>query len=710
MKKKVLILLLILASILTIQTVSADITTSLNTPGNNTWDVDGTVTFNCTVQINESNESITNLSLWGNWNLSTWALITTNTTAITNATGYIFTTNLQNGTWLWNCEGYTNNSESAFASANYTINVDSVNPVVNALNNYGDDTWTTSTNITFGFNTTDNNPDTCVLYHNASGTFVANVTASYTNNTDIDFTAITFSSDGHYLWNVLCNDSAGNTDWFTNNYTLKIDSTNPTISLDAPGDNTWDSDGSVIFQYTPTDTNIDSCILYTNSTGSWVANITNSSLNSGNQVNNTLSLSDGTYIWNVQCNDSAGNAVFNGTNYTINVDTSAITVNSLNNYDDDTWTTSRTVIFGFNVTDNNLDTCVLYHNASGWAANVTNSSVTSNEDTNFTSITFSSDGTYLWNVLCNDSAGNTDWFTSNYTLKVDSGAPVISSITNSSITSSGATITWITNEAANSSVAYGTNSSNLNSSSGDATTTTSHSISLTSLSASTAYYYNVTSCDASGNCNTSGPNNFTTSAATTTTTTTTGSSRTTTGTIVTKTTIGTTPKTVTLKMTDKALFTVDNEIHTAQINRIYQDHVTITVRSLGPINVDLYYGKTAKVDINDDGIFDITITLEEIFTSSAKITFQLIKEEVPESILKAEDEEKKPIATIEEREPEPIAEEPEEKVTTAKTEPTTAPEISTFGKILNVLVVIIVLAAIFGVIYFIFRKKSVFKK
>ncbi|MBW2966308.1 hypothetical protein KY342_04360, partial [Candidatus Woesearchaeota archaeon] len=146
-----------------------DLSMSLDSPGNNTWDTDGTVSFNCTVQINESNESITNVSLWGNWNSSTWQLITTNTTAVSNATSYQFDTSLQNGTWLWNCEGYTNNSESTFASANRTINVDSVNPVVNTLDNYGNDTWTTSQTVIFGFNATDDNTDTCVLYHNASG-------------------------------------------------------------------------------------------------------------------------------------------------------------------------------------------------------------------------------------------------------------------------------------------------------------------------------------------------------------------------------------------------------------------------------------------------------------------------------------------------------------------------------------------------------------
>ena len=56
-----------------------------------------------------------------------------------------------------------------------TATVDETSPVVNTLNNYNNNSWTTSTTITFGFNTTETNPDTCVLYHNASG-WTANIT------------------------------------------------------------------------------------------------------------------------------------------------------------------------------------------------------------------------------------------------------------------------------------------------------------------------------------------------------------------------------------------------------------------------------------------------------------------------------------------------------------------------------------------------------
>jgi len=304
-----------------------------------------------------------------------------------------------------------------------TATVDQTSPVVNTLNNYANDSWTTDTSVIFGFKATDTNNDTCILYHNAS-TWGANVTKTYTSNADTNFSAITLSN-GHYLWNVLCNDSAGHTAWNGDNYTLKVDATDPAASLDIPTNDSWDSDGSVTFGYTPSDTNLEACILYGNFSNSWAANETNSSLTSGIQINNTLSLEDGYYIWNVKCNDSAGNSAFNGTNYTIKVDKIAPVVNTLNNYANNSWTTSKTVTFGFNMTDTNNDTCILYHNASTWGANVTKT-YTSNEDTNFSAIIFASDGHYLWNVLCNDSAGHTAWNGDNYTLKVDATDPAAS--------------------------------------------------------------------------------------------------------------------------------------------------------------------------------------------------------------------------------------------------------------------------------------------
>jgi hypothetical protein len=93
----------------------------------------------------------------------------------------------------------------------------------------------------------------------------------------------------------------------------------------------------------------------------------------------------------------------------------------------------------------------------------------------------------------------------------DTTPPVISAVANVSITNQSATITWTTDEASNSTVNYGTTTA-VGTFAGSDTDVTSHSVGLSGLTNNTLYYYNVTSCDAADNCNTSIQYNFTTLA------------------------------------------------------------------------------------------------------------------------------------------------------------------------------------------------------
>ncbi len=91
----------------------------------------------------------------------------------------------------------------------------------------------------------------------------------------------------------------------------------------------------------------------------------------------------------------------------------------------------------------------------------------------------------------------------------DTTPPVISTII-ATPGSALAAITWNTNENSNSSVAYGLTSA-LGNIISDVIYVISHLIILSPLNPSTTYYYQVTSCDASGNCANSSIMNFTTS-------------------------------------------------------------------------------------------------------------------------------------------------------------------------------------------------------
>ncbi|MDD1679225.1 MAG: Ig-like domain-containing protein, partial [Methanomicrobiales archaeon] len=89
-------------------------------------------------------------------------------------------------------------------------------------------------------------------------------------------------------------------------------------------------------------------------------------------------------------------------------------------------------------------------------------------------------------------------------------APIISSVSASLVTSSGATITWTTDKASDSQVDYGTTSSYGGSTTLNATMVTSHSQTLSGLTANTLYHYRVKSKDVSGNLAVSGDFTFTT--------------------------------------------------------------------------------------------------------------------------------------------------------------------------------------------------------
>jgi chitodextrinase len=92
----------------------------------------------------------------------------------------------------------------------------------------------------------------------------------------------------------------------------------------------------------------------------------------------------------------------------------------------------------------------------------------------------------------------------------DTTPPVISSVTSSGISSSGATITWSTNEASDSQVEYGLTTSYGSSTPLNTNLVTNHSVTLSGLTAGATYHYRVKSKDAAANGATSGDYNFTT--------------------------------------------------------------------------------------------------------------------------------------------------------------------------------------------------------
>ena len=135
-------------------------------------------------------------------------------------------------------------------------------------------------------------------------------------------------------------------------------------------------------------------------------------------------------------------------------------------------------------------------------------------------VTSLNSGTYYFAVTALDIDANESDFSNEVSQTIgtaDTTPPTISSVTASSLSSSGATITWTTDEAADTQVDYGTTAGYGSSTSLNAALVASHSQTLTGLSAGTLYHYRVKSRDAAGNLATSTDYTFTTPAAADTT-------------------------------------------------------------------------------------------------------------------------------------------------------------------------------------------------
>jgi phosphodiesterase/alkaline phosphatase D-like protein len=219
-----------------------------------------------------------------------------------------------------------------------------------------------------------------------------------------------------------------------------------------------------------------------------------------------------TYHYRVKSRDAAGNLRTSG-DFTFTTDppadTTAPTISSVassnitTNSARITWTTNE-----------GSDTQVEYGTTTSYGSSSTlNTSMVTSHTVNLAGLAA---GTlYHYRVKSRDAAGNlrtSGDFTFTTDPAADTTPPTISSVSVSSITTTGATISWTTNEASNTQVEYGTTTSYGSWTTVNPAMVTSHSANLTGLSANTLYHYRVKSRDAAGNLQTSGDFTFTTNA------------------------------------------------------------------------------------------------------------------------------------------------------------------------------------------------------
>ena len=97
---------------------------------------------------------------------------------------------------------------------------------------------------------------------------------------------------------------------------------------------------------------------------------------------------------------------------------------SLNSATNKPTTNNLTVDFQFTVSGDEIVNCSLWTNETGsWSKTADNQTAVSNTTTNTITYTFSSDGSYLWNIQCWNSTGDYDFANSNRTINIDSITP-----------------------------------------------------------------------------------------------------------------------------------------------------------------------------------------------------------------------------------------------------------------------------------------------
>ena len=386
------------------------------------------------------------------------------------------------------------------------------------------------------------------------------------------------------MWRVYVNDSAGNwnvSDEFS--YTT-IDGTAPVEAFGTnPVDKYNDSDGSIVFGFKCSDNvGVSYIQLWTNTTGVWHANYTNSSYTNNTWLNITVAgiAQARNYKWAVWCNDSSENANMT-TNRTFNVDKTDPEITSTDPDDEEEYTLSsggtKTVTFTYQVIDNfGIKNCSLYIDGS---VEDYDSSVLNDIDQTF-SYTFVDDGDYDWEIECFDYAGRSD----ESLLKTMTINPYSSSSSDTTTCTSGAkrclgnnlqrcsSNTWATIEAC----ANGCNSTSLTCKGVTTNTTTTPNL----ISTLTQTYDNLTQL-----------NN----------------------------------KTYDLSIGGLVNFTLNNATHALTVQNLTDDSATIEVKS-DPVVFTLKVNKTKEVDLDGNKKNDFSVTLLSLADNKASLMIKALSE------------------------------------------------------------------------------------
>ena len=382
----------------------------------------------------------------------------------------------------WNITAIVNNTNGT-STKTWTLAVADITKPVLAIILPSNTTYN-SVSRTLNYTASDNNAlGACWYNYNGANTTLAgciNATFTALNNQQSTLT-------------LYANDSAGNVN--STNVTFTVDTTYPQIAFTGTDANdSYKSRTWIYANLTINETNFKNVTF----------NLYNTTLvNSTNYTDSTRSvnwtgLAEGVYYINATAYDNVGNVNYTETRR-ITLDTTLPTL-SLDSPSNNSWSAANAISFRYVPVDTNLNSCSLYHNATSWAANATNTSVVSGAQSAFS--VAMPDGNYAWNVNCSDLAGNSAFNASNFTVHVDATLPTVSFGSATAQNNSYFNRNWIyanatvveANEANITFTLYNTTLVNSTNSTGGLL-----GINWTNLASNIRYYYNITVYDNAGN-------------------------------------------------------------------------------------------------------------------------------------------------------------------------------------------------------------------
>jgi subtilisin family serine protease len=295
-------------AVVSLDTDSPNVT--LISPINGTSSIGVNQTFKC----NATDLSLKNMTFYL-WNSSGIYNETFSNLSTSDNNFEINISNMPYGDYTWNCVYYDENNNLAYNSNNsfsiIGINVDLVSPADELYTN-ANQTFKCSINSSNGLTNA-----TFYLWNSSSLEYNSSINISgVSNSSEFNFN---FTHEGNYSWNCLSFNNVSNSSFASLNYSLVYDLTTPNINLISPNSG-YSATGTqtISFEFNVSDdSNISSCSLIFD--GSVVEyNSSAVSLTSSNIISH--STGTGSYNWNVNCTDKAGNIGNSSSrSFTINV-------------------------------------------------------------------------------------------------------------------------------------------------------------------------------------------------------------------------------------------------------------------------------------------------------------------------------------------------------------------------------------------------------